>query len=402
MPGWSPVRTFTATPRRARSSSASPAEGASASRSATKPRKVSPRTSLSLYAPRRAGRSARATASRRRPPAASLAARPRRRSRSSSSSSASAPSVASRPHRARTSSAAPLTTRVCLPCRPGRRTTAVASRWTGSNGSAAIPSSQDGSDARASTAPGSSTVPGSPTVPGPPTVPGSPTAPSPPTAPRIASSRASGAGSSASSRVQKLLTAAQRSTSGSSPPRASMERSTTGRSCVRVPVLSRHRTSIAPRSCSAGSRLTITPLVRARAEAPRASAAVTMTGSISGVRPTATAIANGSVSRPRPRTAAFAISTSGGVSSMKRISVQAMPWTERSNAVCTRRRAGPPYAAANRVSAPVATTRAVALPEATLLPWKHRCGGSGRSAPPSAGASSACFGTGRDSPVSAA
>ena len=100
-----------------------------------------------------------------------------------------------------------------------------------------------------------------------------------------------------------------------------------------MPVLSRQTTSTAPRSCSAGSRLTITWWVRASADAPRASVVVTITGSISGVSPTATATANGSVSRPRPRSAALAIRTSGGVSSMKRIRIQEMPYTDRSKAV---------------------------------------------------------------------
>ena len=86
-------------------------------------------------------------------------------------------------------------------------------------------------------------------------------------------------------------------------------------------------------SCRAGSRLTITPWVRASSEAPLARQVVTRTGSISGVSPTATATANGSVSRPRPRSAALAMRTSGGVSSMNRMRIQEMPWTERSKAL---------------------------------------------------------------------
>lgn len=100
---------------------------------------------------------------------------------------------------------------------------------------------------------------------------------------------------------------------------------------------------------------------RARREAPRARAVVTTTGSISGVSPTATATAKGSVSRPRPCSTAPATSTSGGVSSMKRISVQEMPCTDRSKAV-NRRPSPARWAAANRVPAPVAVTSAVALP----------------------------------------
>jgi hypothetical protein len=98
-----------------------------------------------------------------------------------------------------------------------------------------------------------------------------------------------------------------------------------------------------------------------------------MTGSISGVIPTATATANGSVSRPRPRRAAPAMRTSGGVSSVNRTRIQEMPCTDRSKALASRRPRSR-WLAANRVSAPVATTRAVPLPEATPLPWKHSCG----------------------------
>lgn len=156
--------------------------------------------------------------------------------------------------------------------------------------------------------------------------------------------------------------------------------------------------------------MTITPWFLASSEAPLASAVVTITGSISGVSPTATATANGSVSRPRPRSAALAMRTRGGVSSMKRISVQEIPCTERSKALVPRRRAELSYAAANLVSAPVAVTTAVPLPEATLLPWKHSSGRAngpspaphpGPAARSRAGVSTGCFVTGTDSPVSA-
>ena len=60
---------------------------------------------------------------------------------------------------------------------------------------------------------------------------------------------------------------------------------------VSVPVLSVHRTSMLPRSCTAASRLTITrsPAIRS---APRASVMDTTIGSSSGVSPTASATAN--------------------------------------------------------------------------------------------------------------
>lgn len=60
-----------------------------------------------------------------------------------------------------------------------------------------------------------------------------------------------------------------------------------------------------------------------------------------------------------------------------------------------------PCAAANRVRAPVATTTAVALPEATLLPWKHSWDRS-KSPPPASAPSAASLATGADSPVSTA
>ncbi len=96
-----------------------------------------------------------------------------------------------------------------------------------------------------------------------------------------------------------------------------------------------------------------------------------MTGSISGVSPTATATEKGSVSRPRSRRVALAMRTSGGVSSMNRMRIQEMPCTDRSKALASRRAPPRPWAAANRVRAPVSTTTAVALPDATPLPWKQ-------------------------------
>jgi hypothetical protein len=155
--------------------------------------------------------------------------------------------------------------------------------------------------------------------------------------------------------------------------------------------------------CRAGSQRTITRWSRASAAARRASTVVTTTGSISGVSPTATATANGSVSRPRPRTAALVTSTSGGMTSMKRTRIHAMPLTARSKADSRRPVRGPraPWARASRVCGPVAVTTAVPLPEATLLPWKHRCGRSAPAASGSAGGSCAgALATSADSPVS--
>src|SRR5690242_18956842 len=63
------------------------------------------------------------------------------------------------------------------------------------------------------------------------------------------------------------------------------------RSCVSVPVLSVHNTSMAPKFWIELSRLTMT-FRRDIASAPLARLTVTIMGSISGVTPTATATAN--------------------------------------------------------------------------------------------------------------
>ena len=71
------------------------------------------------------------------------------------------------------------------------------------------------------------------------------------------------------------------------------------RSCVSVPVLSVHKTSIAPKFWIAWSRFTITRFFD-MAIAPLARLTVTIIGSISGVNPTATATANKSASSQSP------------------------------------------------------------------------------------------------------
>lgn len=85
----------------------------------------------------------------------------------------------------------------------------------------------------------------------------------------------------------------------------------------------------------AGSRLTITrrPAI---AVAPRASVEVTTTGSISGVRPTATASAKSTACGQRPVASPLTIATSGTSTAMKRSSIQLTEATPRSNAVAGR------------------------------------------------------------------
>ena len=75
------------------------------------------------------------------------------------------------------------------------------------------------------------------------------------------------------------------------------------RASVRVPVLSVHSTSMAPRSWMAASRFTITRFSAMRM-APRDKVTVMTIGNSSGVRPTASARANrndSSAGRPKPK-----------------------------------------------------------------------------------------------------
>ena len=102
------------------------------------------------------------------------------------------------------------------------------------------------------------------------------------------------------------------------------------RSWVRVPVLSVHRTSIAPKFWIALSRLTIT-FSRDMAIAPLARFTVTIIGSISGVRPTATATANSSASSQSCFVRPLMRKTVGTMTRMNRIISQVnllMPWSK--------------------------------------------------------------------------
>ena len=90
------------------------------------------------------------------------------------------------------------------------------------------------------------------------------------------------------------------------------------RSCVSVPVLSVHKTSIAPKFWIALRRLTMT-FLRDIAMAPLARLTVTIIGSISGVSPTATATANSSASNQLPLVRPLIRNTSGTMTEMKPI-----------------------------------------------------------------------------------
>src|SRR5450759_3677817 len=91
--------------------------------------------------------------------------------------------------------------------------------------------------------------------------------------------------------------------------------------CVSVPVLSVHRISIAPKFWMALSLFTM-HFRRAITTAPLARLVVTIIGSISGVSPTATETANSSDSSQSPLVIPLMRSTSGVITSKKRINIQ--------------------------------------------------------------------------------
>ena len=104
-------------------------------------------------------------------------------------------------------------------------------------------------------------------------------------------------------------------------------------SIVSVPVLSVQSTSIAPRFWIALIRLTMT-FLRPIATAPLDRHTVTIIGSISGVRPTATATAKKKACIQLPLVRPLMRNTSGTITSMKR-SMSQVNWAmPRSKAVC--------------------------------------------------------------------
>jgi len=108
------------------------------------------------------------------------------------------------------------------------------------------------------------------------------------------------------------------------------------RSCVKVPVLSVHNTSIAPKFWIEFSRLTMT-FLRDMAIAPLARLTVTIIGSISGVRPTATATAKSNASSQSCFVRPLIRKTAGTMTRIKRIISQVNLLMPRSKAVGTRR-----------------------------------------------------------------
>jgi hypothetical protein len=129
-----------------------------------------------------------------------------------------------------------------------------------------------------------------------------------------------------------LLRKAQRSTSDEGVPKALQWRASAIRSCVSVPVLSVHSTSIAPRFWIASRRLTTT-LLRDSTTAPLARVDVTIIGSISGVSPTATESANSRACVQSPLVSPLSRNTMGTITRAKRISSQLTPFSPAWNSV---------------------------------------------------------------------
>ena len=134
-----------------------------------------------------------------------------------------------------------------------------------------------------------------------------------------------------------------------------------------MPVLSVHRTDMAPRSWIEASRLTIT-LRPAMRIAPRESVTVVIIGSSSGVRPTASATANSSESSTgRPNTTRMA-STTTTRARVSRAITRPNSRRSRSNGEGPSACAKADAAAPNTVSRPVLTASAIASPVCATEP----------------------------------
>ena len=108
--------------------------------------------------------------------------------------------------------------------------------------------------------------------------------------------------------------------------------------------------------------------------APLARQVVTIIGSISGVRPTATEMANRNAPSQSPLVRPLMKNTTGTITSMKRIRTQETAFTPFVKLVSTASPATDTAMEPKRVSSPTATTTAVALPLMTLLPIKAMFG----------------------------
>ena len=164
---------------------------------------------------------------------------------------------------------------------------------------------------------------------------------------------------------------AWRSTRPSSWPSTFRWYSSTTLSWVRVPVLSVQRMSMEPKSWMEFKFLRMT-FCLLMARAPFAREVVTIMGSISGVRPTATEMANSAACIQSPLVKPLTNSTTGTISSIKRMSTQETELTPFSKVVLEGLVFSSLAIRPSMVSLPTASTRAFALPLTTLLPKKAR------------------------------
>ena len=157
---------------------------------------------------------------------------------------------------------------------------------------------------------------------------------------------------------------------------------------------------MAPKFWIEFSRFTITCL-RLMDIAPLDRFTVTIIGSISGVRPTATDRPKRSASPQSCLVSPTMTKTTETITTMKRIISQVKLSMPRSKLVGTRWPARRAEMAPKQVRAPVFTTTARAVPESTLEPWKHVFARS-IAFFPAVSTGAAVFSMGIDSPVSAA
>src|SRR6476661_2923273 len=130
-----------------------------------------------------------------------------------------------------------------------------------------------------------------------------------------------------------------------------------------------------------------------------------MTGSISGVSPTATATANIAACAQLPLTKPLTANTIGAITNMKRTRVQPTVRTPRSKLDSGRSPAAPRARDPQYVDSPVAMTTAVAVPPTAAVPQKHSVGVStsgSRAKPGGFGSAVEALDTGSDSPLSTA
>ena len=142
-----------------------------------------------------------------------------------------------------------------------------------------------------------------------------------------------------------------------------------------VPVLSVHKSSIAPKSCTEESRFTIT-CFSAKRSAPRESEKVITSGNASGITETASAIAkmrSPGISAPSPSMSTFATTTNASVTTVVRKIKVLIRSTPRLKSLTFSAVDADCAICARRVFPPVAVTSAYASPRTIMTPWRSLC-----------------------------